>query len=127
LTAVGRFQAYWTSRWSANGGELNQAHITHSDLKPGNILLGTRAPLWLALSDFGLSKYLGDASMRFTRRGHTIAYAAPESFSGRFSSAQDWWALGMIVRQLATGEPPFAGLSEQVAMRGHSGEGRCDR
>ncbi len=55
--------------------------------------------------------------MRFIRRGHTIAYAAPESFSGRFSAAQDWWAaLGMVVRQFATGKPLFAGLSEQVAM-----------
>ncbi|MCW3814438.1 protein kinase [Micromonospora sp. DR5-3] len=97
-------------------GELHRAHLTHSDLKPSNILVRRVAPLSLALSDFGLSKYLGDASKRFTRRAHTIAYAAPESFSGRFSPAQDWWALGMIVRQLATGEAPFAGLSEQVAM-----------
>jgi hypothetical protein len=72
--------------------------------------------LWLALSDFGLSKYLGAASKRFTRRANTVAYAAPESFAGRFSPAQDWWALGMIVRELATGEAPFAGLAEQVAM-----------
>src|SRR5262249_21210494 len=61
-------------------------------------------------------RYLGEASMRFTQRGHTIAYAAPESFSGRFSAGQDWWALGMIVRQLAVHELPFAGLSDQVAM-----------
>jgi hypothetical protein len=96
--------------------ELHEARITHSDLKPSNILIRRTSPLWLALSDFGLSKFLGDASKRFTQRAHTIAYAAPESFAGRFSPAQDWWALGMIVRQLATGEAPFAGLSEQVAM-----------
>lgn len=96
--------------------ELHQARLTHSDLKPSNILVRHSSPISLVLSDFGLSKYLGDASKRFTQHGHTVAYAAPESFSGRFSPAQDWWALGMIVRQLATGEAPFAGLSERVAM-----------
>ncbi|GIF73913.1 protein kinase domain-containing protein [Asanoa siamensis] len=96
--------------------ELHAAHITHSDLKPANILLRGTDPLRLALSDFGLSKFLGDASKRFTQQALTLAYAAPESFSGRFSPAQDWWALGMIVRRLATGEEPFAGLADQVIM-----------
>jgi hypothetical protein len=95
---------------------LHGAHVTHGDVKPANILLRGTAPLRIALSDFGLSKYLGDASKRFTQRAWTFAYAAPESFAGRFSPAQDWWALGMIVRQLATGEVPFAGLAEQVAV-----------
>ncbi|WBB80618.1 protein kinase [Micromonospora sp. WMMD882] len=101
---------------SAALAELHRARLTHSDLKPSNVLLRSTAPVRLALSDFGLSKYLGEASKRFTRRAHTIAYAAPESFSGRFSPAQDWWALGIIVRQLATGEAPFAGLAERVAL-----------
>jgi hypothetical protein len=96
--------------------ELHRARITHSDLKPGNILVRGRAPLRLAVGDFGLSKYLADASKRFTRLGNTVAYAPPESFAGRFSPAQDWWALGMIVRELAGGGHPFAHLSDAVIM-----------
>lgn len=97
-------------------GELHRARITHSDLKPANVLVRATSPLSLALSDFGLSKYLAGASKRFTRTGNTVAYAAPESFAGRFSPAQDWWALGMIVRELTTGEPAFAGLADAVIM-----------
>jgi hypothetical protein len=69
----------------------------------------------LAIADFGLSKVL-DQSVVFASSSRTLAYAAPESLSGQVSPARDWWSLGMIVRELATGRAPFQGLSETVVV-----------
>jgi len=94
---------------------LHRAGIVHRDLKPENVLVTASDPLQVAIADFGLSKVL-DQSVVFASSSRTLAYAAPESLSGQVSPARDWWSLGMIVRELATGRPPFAGLSETVVV-----------
>ncbi|RAY14408.1 serine/threonine protein kinase [Actinomadura craniellae] len=94
---------------------LHHAGIVHRDLKPENVLVTAAAPVRLAITDFGLSKVI-DQSVVFASSSRTLAYAAPESLSGQVSPARDWWSLGMIVRELATGRPPFHGLSETVVV-----------
>lgn len=94
---------------------LHRAGIVHRDLKPENVLVLGTAPLSLVIADFGLSKVL-DQSVVFASSSRTLAYAAPESLSGQVSPARDWWSLGMIVRELATGRAPFLGLSETVVV-----------
>ncbi|MEU9844251.1 protein kinase [Actinomadura sp. NPDC048032] len=94
---------------------LHRAGIVHRDLKPENVLVLGGEPLRLAIADFGLSRVL-DQSVVFASSSRTLAYAAPESLSGQVSPARDWWSLGMIVRELATGRPPFQGLSETVVV-----------
>ncbi|WP_395104305.1 serine/threonine-protein kinase [Actinomadura sp. SCN-SB] len=94
---------------------LHRAGIVHRDLKPENVLVLGADPVRLAIADFGLSKVL-DQSVVFASSSRTLAYAAPESLSGQVSPARDWWSLGMIVRELATGRPPFAGLSETTVV-----------
>ncbi|XVQ12630.1 serine/threonine-protein kinase [Spirillospora sp. CA-255316] len=94
---------------------LHRAGIVHRDLKPENVLVLAADPLRLAIADFGLSKVI-DQSVMFASSSRTLAYAAPESLSGQVSPARDWWSLGMIVRELATGRAPFAGLSETAVV-----------
>lgn len=94
---------------------LHRADIVHRDLKPENVLVLDGESVQVAIADFGLSRVL-DQSVVFASSSRTLAYAAPESLSGQVSPARDWWSLGMIVRELATGRPPFVGLSETVVV-----------
>ncbi|WP_204040276.1 protein kinase domain-containing protein [Acrocarpospora phusangensis] len=99
-------------------GALSWLHshgIVHRDLKPDNILVRNIHPLSLAVTDFGLSKAI-DESVVFASHSRTLAYAAPESLSGQVSPARDWWSLGMITLELATGRGPFAGMTETAVL-----------
>jgi eukaryotic-like serine/threonine-protein kinase len=81
--------------------------IVHRDLKPGNVMLrGDATP---AIVDFGIAKSLGDTSAAVTeRRIGTVAYMAPEQLTeGLITPAVDIWALGVILYEAATGQPPF--------------------
>ena len=95
---------------------LNGIHahrILHRDLKPENVLVRSRAPLELALTDFGIAS-LSDATQHFTSVARTTMYAAPEVLTGVLDEKSDWWALGMVALEAAQGRHPFDGLTEHV-------------
>jgi hypothetical protein len=92
---------------------LHAVQIIHRDLKPENVLVRRTWPLELVLTDFGLARRL-DQTSAFSTAARTLLYTAPETFAGHISPARDWWSLGMIVRELVTGERPFAGWNEEV-------------
>lgn len=94
---------------------VHKAGLIHRDLKPENILVRTQQPLDLILTDFGISSVL-DATQRLTGTARTLPYASPESLSGVIDAKADYWALGMIMLELAQGQHPFAGLSEAVIL-----------
>lgn len=96
---------------------LHRLGITHRDLKPENVLVRRSGQATeLVLTDFGLSRRL-DTSAHFTTGARTSAYAAPEAWAGHVSPARDWWSLGVLVLELATGVQPFHGLDERMIQK----------
>jgi serine/threonine protein kinase len=93
--------------------------IVHGDVKPGNVLVET-APdghRRLLLADFGVAREL-EATAQWSIVAGTVAYMAPEQFSGQFSPASDQYALAVVAYQLLTGRTPFEG-GFAAQMRGH--------
>jgi hypothetical protein len=95
--------------------ELHAHQILHRDIKPENILLRSRSPLEIALSDFGASS-IKMATQYFTGGARTVSYSAPEVLTGILDEKSDWWSFGMIVLEAFTGRHPYTGLSEQVVL-----------
>ena len=93
------------------GEALDYAHahgVVHRDLKPSNILLDDNGNAYL--TDFGIAKMLGAASTHVTGEGvvGTPTYMSPEQCQGKPATpASDLYALGAILFELVTGQPPF--------------------
>ena len=92
---------------------IHAHRILHRDLKPENVLVRKASPLTLALTDFGIAS-MSAATQHFTTAARTTKYAAPEVLTGVLDAKSDWWSLGMIVLEAASGRHPFDGLTEQV-------------
>lgn len=94
---------------------VHAAGLVHRDLKPENVLLRTLDPLDLLLTDFSTASVM-QATQRFTTMARTLMYAAPEALSGVIDAKADFWALGMMVLEMATGRHPYRGLSDAVVL-----------
>lgn len=86
----------------------------HRDIKPSNILYVGTTP---KLADVGTAKAIGSAMTRHTGVG-SVAYSAPEMFSGQVGAPSDIYALGITTFELLAGRLPFDGAAENV-MRQH--------
>jgi serine/threonine protein kinase len=83
--------------------------IVHRDIKPENILVSSRSPLHIKLSDFGLAK----ASAYLETACGTVFYIAPEiaryyrrsSRGLKYTCAVDIWSLGVVIFKYGYGLP----------------------
>jgi serine/threonine protein kinase len=117
---------------------LQYAHesgVIHRDVKPGNILLNSRAnpvesgkPLppdvQPVLTDFGLVRYLNSASQTATGQiAGTPAYMSPEQARGeRTDERTDIYSLGIVLYEILAGRVPFEADSTMGVLLKHISE-----
>ncbi|XP_030013148.1 serine/threonine-protein kinase Nek10 [Sphaeramia orbicularis] len=82
-----------------------EKRIVHRDLTPNNIMLGEKDKV--TITDFGLAKQKQESS-KLTSVVGTILYSCPEVVKNEpYGEKADIWALGCILYQMATLQPPF--------------------
>jgi len=98
---------------------IHAQDVVHLDLKPENVML--RPSGEALLLDFGFSRHahypdlLGEAQ-HFA--AGSAAYVSPEQLQNdRSDSRSDLYALGVLLYELATGEPPFGEPTTLAGMR----------
>jgi len=98
---------------------LDYAHrkgVIHRDIKPENILLHDGQAL---VADFGIALAATSADSRMTETGMSLGtphYMSPEQAMGErdIGARTDIYALGCVLYEMLTGEPPFTGPTAQA-------------
>jgi serine/threonine-protein kinase len=101
---------------------LDYAHrhnVIHRDIKPENILLHDGSAL---VADFGIALAASKAGgTRMTETGMSLGtphYMSPEQAMGEreITARSDVYALGCVLYEMLTGDPPFTGSTAQAVV-----------
>lgn len=91
----------------------HEKKVIHRDLKPENVLIeGDGADLSVKIADFGSSAFI-DPYGRLSDYCGSPYYMAPEVMDQCYNEKCDVWSLGILLYVLLTGQPPYAGDSEE--------------
>jgi serine/threonine-protein kinase len=95
---------------------LHARGLAHLDVRPENVIVTPDGEV--KLIDFGVAQAAGSMQeLADGSRLDNIAYLAPEQVCGEpVSAATDVFALGCVVYELLTGQPPFVSVEEPAAM-----------
>jgi hypothetical protein len=107
---AGELAGLWLGLARAVAG-MHHRGVLHRDITPANVVLsGVGVP---CLVDFALATSVAEIRPEFTHHSEitgTLAYLAPEATGRTGRSADqraDLYALGAVLYELATGQPPF--------------------
>src|SRR5665647_844864 len=114
--------------WQALQGlsAVHAAGILHRDLKPANIMLEPSVgPIErVVLIDFGFASF--DGSAKLTAQGTVVGslrYIAPERLRGEpIDQRSDVYAVGVMLYELLTGQPPFHSDDDFTLIEKHLNE-----
>lgn len=86
---------------------IHAVGVVHRDLKPANIIISNQETL--KITDFGVARTnSAEATMLSSQVLGTVAYVAPEVLQGAAATkAADYYALGVVLYELITGQAPF--------------------
>ncbi|RHZ83801.1 hypothetical protein Glove_87g236 [Diversispora epigaea] len=110
------------SELSSNLMRIHGLDIVHQDFHPGNIL-SYNFKLYLIISDFGLSKLIGENPNNPEKKNifGVLPYIAPEVLSGdeEYTKAADVYSFGIIAYEIVTGFPPYPDIphDKDLAMK----------
>ena len=108
LRQEGQFSESWSRFYAASVMlafcHIHSRKIAYRDLKPENLVMDEQG--YLKIVDFGLAKKL-EGGKTWTLCG-TPDYLAPEVILNEGHDwAVDYWALGVLIYEMAAGTPPF--------------------
>ncbi|WP_067803369.1 serine/threonine-protein kinase [Nocardia beijingensis] len=100
---------------------LDVAHrlrLVHRDVKPSNIIVHPSGFTYLI--DFGIAHGLGQTAVTTTGMAiGTLAYMAPERFTGKVDGRADVYSLACVLYECLTGSRPYGDTDPAQQMHAH--------